>query len=115
MAVVHGPVGPRLEHPLRRPATALGGGDDAADGRRGTLRDARAELGRSGGRGAVGATRLIVPSRRDQIRLTADEQEELIETERIVVVSSLGSRGWPHSMPLWYVPREGEVWIWTYS
>ena len=32
-----------------------------------------------------------------------------------MVVSSLGPRGWPHLMPLWYVPRQGEVWIWTYA
>jgi PPOX class probable F420-dependent enzyme len=58
---------------------------------------------------------LIVPSRRDQIKLTEDEQRELIENERIVVVSSLGPRGWPHMMPLWYVPRDGDIWIWTYA
>jgi PPOX class probable F420-dependent enzyme len=56
-----------------------------------------------------------MPSRRDQIKLTAGEQRELIETERVVVVSSLGPRGWPHVMPLWYVPRDGEIWIWTYA
>ena len=53
--------------------------------------------------------------RRDQIKLTDEEQRELIESERIVVVSSLGPRGWPHLMPLWYVPRDGEIWIWTYA
>jgi PPOX class probable F420-dependent enzyme len=58
---------------------------------------------------------LIVPSRRDQIKLTDEEQRDLIESERIVVVSSLGPRGWPHVMPLWYVPRDGDVWIWTYA
>jgi PPOX class probable F420-dependent enzyme len=56
-----------------------------------------------------------MPSRRDQIKLTDEEQRELIATERIVVVASLGSRGWPHVMPLWYVPRDGAVWIWTYA
>ena len=56
-----------------------------------------------------------MPSRRDQIKLTDDEQRELIENERIVVVSSLGPRGWPHLMPLWYVPRQHEIWIWTYA
>jgi PPOX class probable F420-dependent enzyme len=54
-------------------------------------------------------------SRRGEIQLSEDEQRELIESERIVVVSSLGTRGWPHSMPLWYVPRSGEVWIYTYA
>jgi PPOX class probable F420-dependent enzyme len=56
-----------------------------------------------------------MPSRRDQIKLSDEEQRELIDTERIVVVSSLGPRGWPHVMPLWYVPRDGEIWIWTYA
>jgi PPOX class probable F420-dependent enzyme len=56
-----------------------------------------------------------MPSRRDQIKLTDEEQHELIENERIVVVSTIGPRGWPHVMPLWYVPRDGEIWIWTYA
>jgi PPOX class probable F420-dependent enzyme len=56
-----------------------------------------------------------VPSRRDQIKLTEEEQSELIENERIVVISSVGPRGWPHVMPLWYVPRDGEIWVWTYA
>jgi len=56
-----------------------------------------------------------VPSRRDQITLTEDEQRELIERERVAVVSSIGPRGWPHSMPLWYVPRDGEIWTWTFA
>jgi PPOX class probable F420-dependent enzyme len=56
-----------------------------------------------------------MPSRRDQIKLTDTELRELIDDERVVIVSSIGPRGWPHSMPLWYVPREGDVWIWTYA
>jgi PPOX class probable F420-dependent enzyme len=54
-------------------------------------------------------------SRRDQIKLSEEELAELLEGERVVVVSSLGPRGWPHSMPMWFVPREGEIWIWTYA
>jgi PPOX class probable F420-dependent enzyme len=54
-------------------------------------------------------------SRRGEIQLTAEEQRELIASERIVVVSTVGLRGWPHSMPLWYVPRDGEIWIYTYA
>jgi len=56
-----------------------------------------------------------VPSRRDQIKLTERERDELLATERIVVVSSHGPRGWPHMMPLWYVLRDGEIWVWTYA
>jgi PPOX class probable F420-dependent enzyme len=54
-------------------------------------------------------------SRRDQIKLSDSELLELLGEERIAVVSSLGPNGWPHSMPLWFVPREGVVWIWTYA
>jgi PPOX class probable F420-dependent enzyme len=54
-------------------------------------------------------------SRRAQIKLSEDEQRQLLESERVVVVSSIGLRGWPHSMPLWYVLREGEIWIYTYA
>ena len=54
-------------------------------------------------------------SRRDEIQLSDAEQRELLESERIVVVASQGSRGWPHLMPLWYVPRDGEIWIYTYA
>ena len=54
-------------------------------------------------------------SRRAQITLTPEEQRELLESERVVVVSSIGVRGWPHSMPLWYVPRDTGLWIYTYT
>ncbi len=54
-------------------------------------------------------------SRRAEIQLSDAEQLELIESERVVVVGSLGAGGWPHLMPLWYVPRDGEIWIWTYA
>jgi PPOX class probable F420-dependent enzyme len=67
-----------------------------------------------------------LPSRRDEIKLSADEQLELLESERVVVVSTNGPRGWPHSMPMWYVLREPaggglpggpgrEIWTWTYA
>jgi PPOX class probable F420-dependent enzyme len=54
-------------------------------------------------------------SRRAQIQLTDAEQRGLLESERVVIVSSIGTRGWPHSMPLWYVLREDEIWIYTYA
>ncbi len=53
--------------------------------------------------------------RRDQIKLTDAEQAELLDTERVVVATTNGPRGWPHSMPMWFVLREGEVWVWTYA
>jgi PPOX class probable F420-dependent enzyme len=54
-------------------------------------------------------------SRRDQITLSETEQLELLESERIVTVATFGPRGWPHLMPLWYVLRDGEIWVWTYA
>ncbi len=47
--------------------------------------------------------------------MTEDEQRELLSSERIVTVGSFGPRGWPHLMPLWYVLRDGEIWIYTYA
>ena len=74
--------------------------------------DARRLLRFASGGGGVG---LRMMSRRSEIQLSPEEQRELIDSERVVVVSSLGQRGWPHSMPLWYVPRDGEIWIYTYA
>ena len=54
-------------------------------------------------------------SRRDQIKLSEAEQQALLQAERIVSVASNGPRGWPHVMPLWYVPRGDRIWIWTYA
>jgi PPOX class probable F420-dependent enzyme len=54
-------------------------------------------------------------SRRGQIKLTDEERSELLETERVVTIASHGPRGYPHVMPLWYVPRDGVIWIWTYA
>src|SRR5918999_2160369 len=56
-----------------------------------------------------------MPSRRDQIKLSDAEQRELIDSERTVVVATFGPRGWPHLMPMWYVPRDGRIWVWTYA
>ena len=55
-----------------------------------------------------------MPSR-DLIVLSASELAELLDSERVIAVASLGQNGWPHVMPLWYVPRDGEVWIYTYT
>jgi PPOX class probable F420-dependent enzyme len=54
-------------------------------------------------------------SRRDQIKLSDEDVRQLLDEERVAVVSSLGPRGWPHAMPMWFVTREGEVWVWTYA
>ena len=53
--------------------------------------------------------------RRDQITLTPAEQLALLEEERIVIATTNGPRGWPHSMPLWYTVRDGDIWAWTFA
>jgi PPOX class probable F420-dependent enzyme len=54
-------------------------------------------------------------SRRAEIQLSDGDVRHLLEEERVAIVSSLGPRGWPHSMPMWFVAREGDVWVWTYA
>lgn len=54
-------------------------------------------------------------SRRGKITLSPDEILGLMRETGIVTVSSIGPRGWPHSMPLWFLERDGEVWTWTYG
>jgi hypothetical protein len=60
-------------------------------------------------------------SRRDQIRMTDAEAADFLAGERTVTCATIGPRGWPHLMPLWYVLRDpGEapgprVWAWTYA
>jgi hypothetical protein len=62
-------------------------------------------------------------SRREQIKLSALEAAAFLAEERTVVCATIGPRGWPHLMPLWYVLREpagaGEpgpqLWSWTYA
>jgi hypothetical protein len=61
-------------------------------------------------------------SRRTQIRMGEAEVAAFLAEERVVTCATVGRRGWPHTMPLWYVLRDapsGEagprVWAWTYG
>jgi nitroimidazol reductase NimA-like FMN-containing flavoprotein (pyridoxamine 5'-phosphate oxidase superfamily) len=61
-------------------------------------------------------------SRREQIRMSDTEVAAFLAGERTVTCATVGPRGWPHLMPLWYVlrdPPEGapgpRVWAWTYA
>lgn len=54
--------------------------------------------------------------------MEADEVATFLERERTVVCATVGPRGWPHLMPLWYVLRERsggrpgpQLWSWTYA
>jgi PPOX class probable F420-dependent enzyme len=47
--------------------------------------------------------------------MSADEVAEFIEQQRVLICATIGLRGRPHLMPLWYVVRAGEIWAWTYA
>jgi general stress protein 26 len=54
-------------------------------------------------------------SRRQQIKMSAAEVAAFLADQRVVSCATVGPRGWPHLMPLWYVVRDGHVWAWTYA
>jgi nitroimidazol reductase NimA-like FMN-containing flavoprotein (pyridoxamine 5'-phosphate oxidase superfamily) len=66
-------------------------------------------------------------SRREQIRMSDLKVLAFLTEERTLTCATIGPRGWPHLMPLWYVLRSGpgaptpsggigpHVWSWTYA
>jgi PPOX class probable F420-dependent enzyme len=54
-------------------------------------------------------------SRRDQIQMDGAEVLSFLDEERIVTCATMGPRGFPHLMPLWYVVRDGRIWGWTFG
>lgn len=52
-------------------------------------------------------------SRREQIKMSEAQVASFLAEERTVTCATIGPRGWPHLMPLWYVlrdPRSGGPW-----
>lgn len=45
-------------------------------------------------------------SRREQIKMSDAEVAAFLEEERTVTCATIGPRGWPHLMPLWFVSRK---------
>jgi general stress protein 26 len=58
-----------------------------------------------------------MPSRRDQIRMTDEELRDFLAKQKIVSCATLGPKGRPHLVPLWYVPQPdaGELIGWTFA
>ena len=54
-------------------------------------------------------------SRRDQIRMTDAEVRSFLEEQWIVQVATVGPKGRPHLVPLWYVVGDGGLRGWTYA
>jgi PPOX class probable F420-dependent enzyme len=47
--------------------------------------------------------------------MTADEAAAFLEQERTVICATLGTDGFAHLMPLWYVVRGKDLWSWTFA
>jgi PPOX class probable F420-dependent enzyme len=57
-----------------------------------------------------------MPSRRDQIRMSDDELRDFLAEQKIVSVATVGPKGRPHLVPLWYVPQDdGTLTGWTFA
>lgn len=54
-------------------------------------------------------------SRRDQIRMTAEEVRAFLAEERVANVATMGPGGRPHLVPVWYVPEGTALTTWTYG
>lgn len=52
-----------------------------------------------------------MPIPREQLRLTQDELDELLDAERTLHAATVSPDGWPHVVPLWFVWLDGAVWI----
>jgi PPOX class probable F420-dependent enzyme len=56
-----------------------------------------------------------VASKRSQIRLSEAEVVRFLDQQRVMSVCTIGRDGWPHVTALWYVMRDSEPWIYTYT
>ena len=54
-------------------------------------------------------------NRRKQIEMSDDEITAFLNQQKVAIVSSFGPRGWPHSMPLWYLVEDGRIRSWTFA
>jgi nitroimidazol reductase NimA-like FMN-containing flavoprotein (pyridoxamine 5'-phosphate oxidase superfamily) len=57
-----------------------------------------------------------MPSRRNNIELTATEIREFLESRKTLIIVSNGPDGYPHPMPMWfYVDESGCVYCTTFG
>ncbi len=57
-----------------------------------------------------------IVSRRREIELTVEEQHEFLGTAKTIILSSVDRRGYPHSVPMWFIVDEtGSVLMTTYG
>jgi PPOX class probable F420-dependent enzyme len=56
-----------------------------------------------------------MPSRREQIELTPEELRAFLAEQLVMQCATVGPRGLPHLVPLWFVAEGGELRGWTYA
>jgi PPOX class probable F420-dependent enzyme len=56
-----------------------------------------------------------MPSRRHEIKMTGGELRAFLREQRVMQCATIGPRGWPHVVGLWYVPDGVELRGWTYA
>lgn len=56
-----------------------------------------------------------MPSRRAEIALTAEEQRRLLEESWTLHVASIGPKGFPHLVAMWYVVIDGRIHFTTFA
>jgi PPOX class probable F420-dependent enzyme len=56
-----------------------------------------------------------MPSRRSQIEMGGDELRAFLAEQMVMQCATVGPRGLPHMVPLWYVPEGIELVGWTYA
>lgn len=55
-------------------------------------------------------------NRRGDIAMTPDEVATFLsEGRRSLVMATMGPRGWPHLMPMWFITRGDDLLVWTYA
>jgi PPOX class probable F420-dependent enzyme len=56
-----------------------------------------------------------LPSRRNQIEMSDEEVRAFLEEQMVMQCATVGPRGVPHLVPLWFVGDAGELRGWTYA
>jgi PPOX class probable F420-dependent enzyme len=56
-----------------------------------------------------------MPSRRNQIEMSDEEVRAFLAEQMVMQCATVGPRGLPHMVPLWYVAEDMELVGWTYA
>jgi PPOX class probable F420-dependent enzyme len=56
-----------------------------------------------------------MPNRRQQIRLTPEEQQELFRGQRKAALATIGADGFPHLVAMNYFEKDGAFWMTSYG